>query len=116
MAGPNDTNDALLSIPAVKVVQDVPVIYADGIASHANSPKISKFYFFRIDPDPNGASPGKPTFVSQVVMPMDGFLQMWAFIEHRLKLMIKAGAISKADIGAARASTRSLEGWSSDPL
>jgi hypothetical protein len=34
--------------------EDLPVIFADGIANFANSPEIFKFYLFRQDPSITG--------------------------------------------------------------
>jgi hypothetical protein len=103
-------------VTQVKIVSDIPVVFADAVSMQTYGPGISKFYLVRIDPDPLGAGSNKVAAVLQVVMPMDGFIQMWAFFEQRLKTMLKDGVISKSEIDKAREAVQQLPGSSSEPL
>ena len=88
-------------MPTVKVVQDVPVLFADGVMSQAYAPGVSKFYLYRTDSAPDVTShPAQNIPVLQVVMPARGFAALVHFFQHRLKLMIDEGAITKAEVDA----------------
>src|SRR5271165_629208 len=78
----------------VRIVPDTPVIFADGIVSHAWTPNLSKFYLVRYDSDPLAQSQNTQTFVAQIVMPNDGFVMAFTFLEHRLKAMLAGGSIT----------------------
>jgi hypothetical protein len=100
----------------VKVTADVPAIFADVVSSHTFGKYISKFYLARIDSDPLASGPNRATPVAQVIMPLDGFISLWVFFEHRLKLLIREGTISKSDIDQARDGMKNLPGWTDEPL
>jgi hypothetical protein len=91
-------------IPSVKVVQDLPLIFADGVLSQAWGANLSKFYLSRIDSDPQpGLGPGnKVVPLVQIVMPIDGFVQMVAFFEMRLRMMVNNKVITQDMIDKAR--------------
>src|SRR5262245_9442289 len=82
-------------IPNVKIVQDIPVVFADGVMSQSYIAGIAKFYFYRTDSSPDLSGPNVNHPVVQVVMPAQGFAQMLHFFQHRLKTMIAEGAISQ---------------------
>jgi hypothetical protein len=86
----------------VRIVQDIPVLYADGVTSHYYAYGIAKFYLSRIDPDP--AAKGTPRLVNivQVVMPADGFAQMVLFLEKRLQTMITEKIITQEQVDQIR--------------
>jgi hypothetical protein len=86
----------------VRITPEIPVIFADNIASHAWTPNLSKFYFVRIDSDPFATSPNTQNFVAQIVMPNDGFVRMVAFLEHRLKMMVDSQAVAQDAVDEAR--------------
>jgi hypothetical protein len=44
MSEPESQQGTAPTIPVVSVVQDVPVIFVDGVTSQAFAPSISKFY------------------------------------------------------------------------
>jgi hypothetical protein len=124
MAGPEEKKadaaggeqPAIPAIPAsVRVVSDIPVVFADGVSSQSYGIGISKFFLVRIDPDPQ-SGPNRPVLIQQVVMPIDGFIQMWAFFEHRLKIMIKDGVATKDMVERFRADIGKLPGGSDEPL
>lgn len=85
-------------IPSVRLIQDIPVLFADGVMSQSFIPGISKFFLYRADASANVSEPPKNTPVVQIVMPASGFAAMTHFFEHRLKLMIDDGAISQAEV------------------
>lgn len=101
--GPTQQPEAVAAISSVRVVQDTPVVFADGVTSQSSGVGFSKFFFHRWDPDPEAKGPGKATQVLQMVMPTDGFLSMVMFFEHRIKIMVKEGSISQADVDKKRA-------------
>jgi hypothetical protein len=117
-----DTEDDVGSVAAasraavVRIAQDPQVIFADLVSTHTVGMGISKFFLARIDPDPEGVARNKIEPVAQIVMPMSGFVQMWAFFEHRLKIMKKENIISQSEIDNARATMQRLSGASSEPL
>jgi hypothetical protein len=90
------------SIPAVKIVPDVPAIFADGAISQNWGPGISKFYLGRIDADPSAQKEATSTPVAQVIMPAEGFVYMVAFFEHRVKMMVENGIISQDLVDKSR--------------
>ena len=89
-------------VPSVRIAQDAPVVYADAIASHAWTPNVSKFYLVRFDSDARARASNTETFVAQIVMPNNGFVNMFTFMEHRLKLMIEGGILSESDLEKSR--------------
>jgi hypothetical protein len=90
------------TIPSVRVLDDVPVIFSDGVLSHSFAFGISKFFLYRTDNDPGLTAPPKEVVTAQIIMPTENFIRMVAFFEHRLKLMVASSEISQAKIDAAR--------------
>lgn len=103
-----DTNASTLQraaadvVPSVKVVQDIPAIFVDGVTNHVTAPGISKFYLYRSDVNPNDPNSFSFSNIVQVVMPATGFADMVAFFEHRLKVMVKRGDLSQTVIDERR--------------
>src|ERR1700676_1456514 len=60
--------------------EDLPIIFADGIANFANSSEVFKFYFYRLDPSINGEGVPESRPVAQVIMPLSGVLGSIAFL------------------------------------
>jgi hypothetical protein len=89
------TPQAGAPVAAVKIVPDIPVIFADGAMSQAFGPGISKFYLYRTDFDPLLAEPNKNTPIVQIVMPAEGFAALVHFLQHRLRMMVEGKAISQ---------------------
>ncbi len=90
-------------VQTVRILQDVPVIFVDGVVSQSFAPGVVKFYFSRVDSDPFLRPEGARNVVNlQVVMPTDSFVRMVAFFEHRLKMMAGSNDVSQATIDAAR--------------
>jgi hypothetical protein len=56
---------------------------------------VSKFYLYRTDNDPDVTKGAKNVPVVQVVMSAQGFAGMLHFFQHRLKMMVRDGAISQ---------------------
>jgi hypothetical protein len=88
--------------PVVKIIQDIPVVFVDGVMQHVTAPGVSKFYLFRSDANPKDPTSFSNTAVLQVVIPPTGFVDMVAFFEHRLKAMIQRGDISQGIIDERR--------------
>jgi hypothetical protein len=80
---------------SVRIVPDIPTVFADGIVSQSYIAGVSKFYFFRTDSDPDVTKPAKNTVIAQIIMPAEGFAAMVHFLQHRLKMMIADKAISQ---------------------
>jgi hypothetical protein len=89
-------------IPSVRIVQDVPVIFCDGVASQSYGFGVTKMYLSRFDPDPAARNRPTETMVMQLVMPTDAFVMTVAFLEHRLKNMIAEKAVSQDQVDKAR--------------
>lgn len=60
--------------------EDLPVIFADGIANFINSPEFFKFYLYRQDASITGVGPTESRAAAQVVMPLSGALLSIAFL------------------------------------
>ena len=90
------------TIPQVKIVPDIPVIFADGVSSQSYGFGVSKMYFMRYDPDPRAQNAPTETPVCQLVMPVQTFVTSVAFLEHRLKQMVADKAVTQEQIDAAR--------------
>jgi hypothetical protein len=98
----NASAPASVAIPAVKIVPDIPVIFADGAVSQNWGPGITKFYLGRLDADPEAKKEPSSVPVVQIIMPTEGFVQMVAFFEHRLKTMVEQGIVSQGSLDKAR--------------
>jgi hypothetical protein len=85
----------------VRIVPDVPFFFSDGVASHSFAPGISKFYFYRSDVSPLGAMTNSNVVVAQAIMSAEAFARSLHFLNHRLKMMVKAGAISQDTVDEA---------------
>jgi hypothetical protein len=79
----------------VRVVPDIPVVFADGITNHVIGPGISKFYLHRSDAAPGNPNEYNQVTVVQIIMPSSGLVDMVAFLEHRLRSMIKNKQITQ---------------------
>jgi hypothetical protein len=89
---------------SVRIVQDPPVVFTDGVATHAHSRMISKLYLYRTDPDPKAEEmPGTAVHVLQLVMSHEALLESVAFLEHRIRVMLKDGTITQEQVDLARA-------------
>jgi hypothetical protein len=85
----NEENKAVDTPPpqapaAVRIVPDIPVIFADGVMSQAFALGVSKFYLYRTDTAPNVLEGNTNVPVLQIVMTAQGFAAMLHFFEHRL--------------------------------
>jgi hypothetical protein len=100
--GGNASAPANVTIPAVKIVPDIPAIFTDGAISQNWGPGISKFFLGRLDADPNALKEATSTPVAQIIMPAEGFVQMVAFFEHRVEMMVEQGVVSQGSVDKAR--------------
>ena len=99
--GETSSPSGLVNPAAVKIVPDIPAIFADGAISQNWGPGISKFYLGRLDADPNAKGDGTSVPVAQIIMPAEGFVYMVAFFEHRLKTMVEKGIVSQQLVDTA---------------
>ena|ERR1700722_19805755 len=90
-----DENSGVLPVQPVRAIQDPPVVFCDGVMSQSFAPGISKFYLFRTDASPDASEVNKNIPILQIVMSANGFATMLHFFNHRLKLMLRNGAISQ---------------------
>ena len=88
--------------PGVYPPLDFPVIFADGVASLANSPVIVKFYLYRYDPEFAGGGQTKTQLTHQIVMPMDAFAATFTFFEAAVKKFVSQGSIAEARLEELR--------------
>jgi hypothetical protein len=89
-------------IPSVKIIQDVPIVFADGIQSQSYGFGVAKMYLNRYDPDPRAREAPTEVVVAQVVMPIHNFIMSVALLEHRLKMMVADKAITQEQVDSAR--------------
>jgi hypothetical protein len=80
----------------------LPTIFADGVANLAQGPHIMKFYLFRQEPSATGAGPYRNQVVTQIVMPVEGFVAMTAFFEKAIQNFIENGQIQREVWESAR--------------
>lgn len=83
--------------------QDFPVIFTDGPWSLVNSSHVVKMYFARLDPSFSGDGKNRASPAMQLVMPIDSFVRMFAFIEAQLRPLQGMGLVTDNDIAQARA-------------
>jgi hypothetical protein len=80
----------------------IPTVFADGIVNVANSRYIVKFYFFRLDPGTKDVSKAQVVPCAQVVLPLDGFINTFAFLESAVEKLRAQGIITDQALAAAR--------------
>lgn len=73
-----------------------PSLFADGVTSHVNAMGISKFYFYRIDPNMHGRGGSVLNPVFSVNMPTHGFIDMAAFFYTRVLALIEDDTTARA--------------------
>jgi hypothetical protein len=81
---------------------EIPTIFADGVMNLANSPHVMKFYLFRLDPSAKDMQKAQARVCAQIVLPMNGFLNMVAFLERAVEGLRAQGIVTEEDISAAR--------------
>jgi hypothetical protein len=86
----------------VKLVTDVPVIFADGVSQHSTGPGTARFYLYRTEVNPQNANQSTVTPVIQIVMPAVGFADMLAFFELRAKVAVHRGDLDQKVLDARR--------------
>jgi hypothetical protein len=84
--------------------REFPVIYTDGISSMAHGHGHVKMYLMRTDPSMYASGSSNTQPFAQVVMPFWAFISAAVFMRQHLQAMLKAGAITQAEIDAVEAS------------
>jgi hypothetical protein len=92
------TEDAPSDFPPAQL----PTVFADGVINLATTSSIAKFYLARNDPSFTGDNRNRMQIFAQVVMPLSGFLQAFAFFERTIDNMGKNNPIIIQELAAAR--------------
>jgi hypothetical protein len=90
------------TIQPVRTIPEIPVVFADGVANHVMGPGISKFHFYRTDAILGKLNVFEKVEALQLIMPANSFVDMVAFFEHRLKVMVKYGNVTQSVIDDRR--------------
>lgn len=80
----------------------IPTVFADAVLNLSTTDALAKFYLARNDPSFSGEAPGKVQVFAQVVMPLSGFLQAFAFLEKTIDNMGKNNALIPQLLESAR--------------
>jgi hypothetical protein len=86
--------------------EQIPTIFADGVANIANTGQIAKFYLFRFDPSLQHPSRARPTAAAQIVVSLDGLVNMMTFLEQAVAKLVQQGIILQSVVDAARQSQK----------
>jgi hypothetical protein len=81
---------------------DLPTIYVDSGISLANTQAVVKFYLGRLDPDMQAIYGPESRPVVQLVMPIEGFVATFAFLESAIQRMTRQGTIKEDALKTAR--------------
>jgi hypothetical protein len=87
----------------VRTIPEAPVVFADGIINQVTGPGIAKFHFYREDAVVGNVDVYEKVEVLQVIMPANSFIDMVAFFEHRIRVMVKNGYVSQSHLDERRA-------------
>ncbi len=77
-------------------------MYVDAILSQIMAPNISKMLFHRFESSPTEINTYVKRPVIELVMPANHFADLVAFLEHRLRLMVKNGYVSQGTVDERR--------------
>lgn len=88
--------------PSTIEYPDVPTIFADGIINLANSAHVAKFYLYRLDPSVKDVDKAQAKACAQIVLPLDGLANTFAFLEAIIEKLQKQGLISEKQLAQAR--------------
>jgi len=80
----------------------IPTAFADGVLNLAHNKNVVKFYLARLDPSLDAKGPYLSQAFAQIVMPVAGFMDTFAFFERGIAAMIADKTITKEDVEAAR--------------
>jgi hypothetical protein len=90
----------------VEEFPDVPTIFAEGIYNLANTSNVAKFYLVRNDASLVAADQAQITPVAQIIFPLDGLRNSFAFLEDAINKLMAQNVISIQSLDAARAGLR----------
>jgi hypothetical protein len=88
--------------PSTIEYPDVPTIFADGVVNLANSAHVAKFYLYRLDPSVKDVGKAQAKACAQIVMPLDGLTNTFAFLEAIIAKLQRQGLVSEKQIDQAR--------------
>lgn len=80
------------------MANETPTFFADAVSSMWWTQEAVKVFFLRVDPDPRGIEAPTPVAALQVVMPTNGFLNMFVYFQHRVNMLVDAGTVSREAI------------------
>jgi hypothetical protein len=80
----------------------IPTVFADGIFNLANSAHVVKFYMFRLDPSMTNQQVAQVIPCLQIVLPLDGFINAFAFLEAAVEKLRRQGVITEGVLNVAR--------------
>jgi hypothetical protein len=80
----------------------LPTVFADGVTNLATSLSVAKFYLARNDPSLTGDGQNRLQVFAQIIMPISGFLQAFAFFERTIDNMAKDNPTIARELAAAR--------------
>jgi hypothetical protein len=79
-----------------------PVVFVDGAWSLVNNSHIVKIYLARLDPNYAGTGVSKANPAVQLVLPIDGFVNLVAFLDAQLGTLIARGTVTNEQLEKAR--------------
>ena len=80
----------------------LPSVFADGVRNLSTTTTTARFYLVRNDPSMEGDTRNQVQVFSQIVMPLSGFCQAFAFFERTLENMAKTNPNITLEINEAR--------------
>jgi hypothetical protein len=81
---------------------EFPAVFADGVISLVNSPAVVKFFLGRFEPSFSGDGRTQLNPITQIIMPIDGFANMFVFFEAQLRVLVQTGYITEARLTELR--------------
>jgi hypothetical protein len=80
----------------------LPTVYADGVLNISHNAGGVKFYLVRGDPPFVGQGGNQMQVITQIVMPLDGFINTALFFEETLKDMAQSNELMQQMIDQIR--------------
>jgi hypothetical protein len=80
-----------------------PILFIDGIAAIAPTSHVVRLTMFRADPDPNDGKKPMHAIIGQLIIPIDEYVQMSAFLNDSVEKMVSEGLIDRQAVTGLRA-------------
>ena len=78
--------------------QDLPTIFADMVANVAPTSSNIRMYLLRSDSDVSGANRVRNVPVAQIIMPVEGFVNMAVFLNQAVDKLVNVGLINREQV------------------